>query len=710
MRLHRSRVMCLAPVFVASLFLASAAAGQRAPSQPTTRTVAHADTMHGHVVPDPYQWLEDQSSPEVRAWIDAQASYADAVVGKTPQRAALAARFRELMDVPNASAPRKAGGWEYFTLRKKGDEVAAVYRRRPPATPQPVDPGGTYDKVLDPVALRPDGTTSVEIQGFSPDGSLMLYSIRDGGPDETSVYIRNLTTGADLPDSLPWALYASVSFDEDAKGVYYVHRSRTVGPRFKHHRLGTPLSQDSVIFGEGYGPTAFLNVSLVDGGKRRLYTVGHGWARNDVFVQDMTNGGAITTVLKDVPAHANAQFMDGTLWLRTDLDAPKGRLVTVDLANPSPGNWRTVVPEGADVIDAFSAIDGKLYVTYIHDVANRIAVFTMDGSPAGEVAVPPMSSVNIRGNGKGKALLTINGFAQPSVTYNVDLATGAREVWEQNTTPFDTTGIEVRQVWYPTQDGKRNPMYLMFKRGLARDGKAPAMLTGYGGFALSLLPRFDPRAAVWVEHGGVFAQATLRGGNEYGEAFHRDGMLGNKPNVFNDFVAAGQSLVDSGYTSADRLAIRGTSNGGLLMGAAVTRRPDLFRVAYIGNPDLDILRFPWFNTANNAPALLEYGDASKAGEYDVIAGFSPYQNVRAGTRYPAMFIATGQFDTRVPPWAARKFAARVQASTTSGLPVLLYNDMRQGHAGGRGLSANVELAAKDLDFMLRMVGRPGPSR
>ncbi|MFI5312157.1 MAG: prolyl oligopeptidase family serine peptidase, partial [Gemmatimonadales bacterium] len=320
---------------------------------------------------------------------------------------------------------------------------------------------------------------------------------------------------------------------------------------------------------------------------------------------------------------------------------------------------------------------------------------------------PPFSSANIRGNGKGKGLLTINSFTQPTITWSVDLPKGERRVWEKSATPFDTTGIEVKQVWYPTMDGKRAPMYVMYKRGLKRDGGAPAMLTGYGGFALNLLPRFDPRAAVWVEHGGVFAQATLRGGNEFGEAWHKGGMLANKPNVFDDFVSAGQALVDSGFTKPERLAIRGTSNGGLLMGAAVTRRPDLFRVAYIGNPDLDILRFPWFNTANNAPALLEYGDASKPDEARVIATFSPYQNVKPRTKYPAMFITTGQNDTRVPPWAARKFAARVQASSTSGLPVILYNDMRQGHAGGRGMSANVELAAKDLDFMLRMVGKGG---
>ena len=674
---------------------------------PPTKTVPAADTMYGAIVPDPYKWLEDQNGAEVRQWIAAQAAHADSVVGATPQRASLEQRLRQLLDIPATGAARKAGDWEYFTLRKKGDEVAAIYRRKPTGKPGPVDPAGTYEKVIDPIKLRSDGTTSVTIDGFSSDSKLMLYSARDGGPDETSVRILDLEKKIDLPDSLPWALYGSVSFDKAGKGYYYVHRSREIGPRFKYHLLGTDHSKDSVLFGDGYNSTAFLTVSSVDGDKKRLITVGHGWARNDVFVQDLEHGGKMSTIAKDVPAHFTPQFVDGALWMRTDFDAPKGRVVTVDLANPAPARWKTVIPEGPDVLDSFTQIDGKLYVTFIHDVANRIAVYARDGKHESDVAVPAHSSANIRGNGKGKALLTINGFAQPQVIYQVDLATGNREIWEKSEVPFDTTGVEVQLVHYPGVDGKPVPMYLMYKRGLTRDASAKALLTGYGGFQLSLLPRFDARAAVWVEQGGVFAQATLPGGNEFGEAWHKSGMLANKPNVFTDFIAAAQSLVDSGYTNTERFAIRGVSNAGLLMGAAVTKRPDLFRVAYIGNPDLDILRFPWFPSANNAPALLEYGDARKSDEYKVIATFSPYQNVKKGTRYPAMFIATGQLDTRVPPWAARKFAAAVQNSSTSGQPVILYNDMRQGHAGGRGLSANVEVAAKELDFLLRMVGKPG---
>ena len=672
---------------------------------PATRTVSVADTTNGDVVADPYRWLEDQQSAEVTAWAQAQTAFADSIVGNSARRQAMAARLTAL-SAPTASGPRKVGTWEYFTLRREGDEVAAIWRRPAPKEPTIIDPKGAYELVLDPRKIREDGTTSVSIDGFSADGKLMLYSVRDGGPDEVTVKVRDLAKSADLPDSLPWALYASVEFDKNATGIYYVHRSRETGPRFKYHRLGTAVAKDTVLFGDGLKPSAFLSVATVKDGALRIYTVGHGWARNDVYVQDIAKGAAPAAIAKDLAAHFAPQFVSGRILMRTDLDAPKGRIVSLDPSHPEQAEWKTVIPEGADVIDAFSVIDGKLYLTYIHDVAHRVKAFTMDGAAAGEIAVPPFSSVTLRGNGKGKALLTVTSFQQPSVTYRVDLATGERTIYEKSAVPFDSASVVVEQLWYPTKDGKRAPMYVMHKPGMRRTGDHPTLLTGYGGFALSLLPRFDAVSAVWVEQGGIAVQATLRGGNEYGEAWHKDGMLLNKQHVFDDFQSAMQALADSGFTKPARLAIRGTSNGGLLMGSAITQRPDLFRAAFVGRPDLDVLRFPSFSTANNAPALLEYGDASNADEYAAIRKFSPYQNVKQGTKYPAVMLMQGQFDTRVPPWGARKFTAAMQAATTSGFPVILFYDMRSGHAGGTTASSNIATNSRQLDFLLRMVGDP----
>ena len=692
-------------VRVAWLGLLAACAGSPAVRYPVTRTVAVVDTLHGVAVPDPYRWLEDQDGAEVRSWIAAQERFADSVMGpSTPLRDSLRRRLTELLDVPAIGAPRKAGAFEYFTLRRTGEPVAAIYRRPAASTPTPVAPELPYEKVIDPLGIRDDGTTSVGIEGFSADGRLMLWSIRDGGPDEIRVKVRDLTTGADLRDSLPTALYASLAFTPDGTGLTYVHRSRQVGPRHKLHRFGTPLSADSTLFGAGLAPTAFLGVSPLAGGTQRLYTVSHGWARNELLLQD-TRSGAITDLTKGFIAHFAAQQVGGRLLVRTDLDAPRGKVVAIDLAHPEPSHWTPVIAEGADVLDGFTEIDGALYVTWIREVGNRITVHAPDGTRRDSIPLPPYASASIRGNGKGAALLTVTSFSMPSVTWHVDLATGTRTVWEASPVRWDTAAVEVRQVWYASKDGTRVPLTLMQRRGAPRSAATPVLMSGYGGFTLSLLPRFDARAALWVERGGIWAQPTLRGGNELGEAWHRDGMLTNKQHVFDDFTAAGQYLVDSGYTSPAHLTIRGVSNAGLLMGAALTQRPDLYRAAFVGLPDLDLVRFYTFTTANNLPALLEYGDASRPAEFDAIIKYSPYQRVQAGTKYPAILVQTGLNDTRVPPWQARKFAARLQASTRSGEPVILYHDLRSGHAGGRSIAGTIDLALKEMEFLWSRAAR-----
>ncbi len=674
-----------------------------APTAPTTRLSIVVDTIHGVAVEDRYRWLENQDAPEVRTWIAEQRAYAEQVLGPANNdRSGIRERLRELMDVPAVGTPRRGGEWEYFTLRRTGEEVAAIYRRRWQQALPPVSPDSPYALVINPLAIRDDGTTSVAIESISPDGQLLLYSIRDGGPDEVTLKVRDVRTGSDLPDSLPNALYASLSFAPDGKGIYYVHRSRTNGPRYRYHPLGTPLTADSTLYGDGLPPTHFLGVSTALDGRYRIYTISHGWARNEVVLLD-AKSGALTDITRGLDAHFAPQVVDGTLWMRTDHRAPRGRIVAVDFANPAQSAWREVIPEGKDVLDAFAMIDGKVYVTYLRNASHRIAVFTRDGVPAGELPVPPNATASIRGAGPGAAELTVTSFTQPSVTYRVDLATGRRTVLEPSRVPFDTAGLEVQQHWYTSKDGTRAPLWIVKRRGSERSADTPALLHGYGGFGVNLGPRFDPRAALWVEWGGIYVQATLRGGNEFGEEWHKGGMLGNKQNVFDDFNSAAQFLVDSRFTSPSRLAIRGVSNGGLLMGAAITQRPDLYRAAFVGVPDLDLVRFPRFVTNNNMPALLEYGDASKGAEFDAIRKLSPYENVRDGVRYPAVMVQTGLNDTRVPPWQARRFTARLQNATASGLPVILIHDLRSGHAGGRSMSGSVEIATQEMEFLLRMV-------
>lgn len=674
------------------------------PPPPETARVPVHDTIHGVAFVDPYRWLEEQDSPDTRAWIAAQNAYAEQIVGDTPTRRALEDRLAALMDVPGPVRPRRAGAHEYFSLRKKGREVAAIYRRPAPAEPEdrPLDVDADYEVVVDPLERDPSGTTSAAILDFSPDGTLMLYSVRDGGPDEVEIRIRDVAGGRDLPDRLPEALYGSVFFDAEGAGFYYVHRSRTEGPRFRHHALDTPPSADAEFFGEGIGPESFLNVSRA--GDRFVYTVQHGWARSDVYVHDLREGTPPAAVVVGAPARFRPRFVDGELFLLTNLDAPNNRVVAVDPDDSDPSRWREVLPEGSDVLVNYHVADGNLYAEYLRNVSTRIVRFDMDGAPTGEIAVPPRHAGSLRLRPDGSALLSLSSLTAPAHVLEVDLETLDRVEWLAPQVPFDGADFELTQVWYQSRDGTRAPMYVAHRRGLDPAGDAPTLLYGYGGFNVSLLPRFDARAAAWMERGGVYAMATLRGGGEFGEEWHRAGMLENKPNVFDDFVAAAEWLIANGYTNPNRLAIRGVSNGGLLVAAATTRRPELFRAVYSGFPDLDMIRFHQFTTTNNLPALLEYGNAAARDEFEVLRTFSPYQRVKSGVDYPAVMLAQGDLDTRVPPLQARKMTARLQAASASGLPVILDYDPRAGHAGGRTFSRNVRNAAMELAFLMGQVG------
>lgn len=684
------------------------------PRPPETARIPVVDTLHGVAITDDYRWLEEQESPETRAWIDEQNAYAEQIVGDSPLRTELEGRLRELMDAPGAIFPRRAGDYEYFSFRKPGREVGAIYRRPAPDEPEegPVDPEGEFEVVIDPLDLRDDATTSVSIIDFSPDGTLMIYAIRDGGRDEREYRVRDLESGEDLPDRLPTYLYGNVSFDEEGDGFYYSRRSRETGARIRSHRLGTDPEEDEELFGEGHGPERFVGFSQGGDGRWHVYTVQHGWARTDVYLHDLRSGAAPAPLIVGAPARFSTRFVEDELYLLTNLDAPKNRILAVNLENPEPdpAAWREVLPEGEDLLTGYRFIGDDLYADYLRDVSSRIVRYGPDGEEKGEIPIPAHHVATLRshgggeGDGENEALLTLTSLLTPPTILKLDLETMETEAWRPSSVPFDGSEYELKQVWYTSEDGTRAPMYIVHRSGLVPDGQSPALLYGYGGFNVNLLPRFDARAAAWLEQGGVYAMATLRGGGEFGEEWHRAGMLENKPNVFADFIAAAEWLVDNGYTNADKLAIRGGSNGGLLVAASLTKRPDLFRAVYCGLPDLDMVRFYQFTDANNMPALLEYGNAAVAEEFKVLRTFSPYQNVRDGVDYPAVMLTQGDLDTRVPPLQARKMAARLQAASTSGLPVILDYDPRTGHAGGRSFSRNVRNAAMELAFLLQQLG------
>jgi prolyl oligopeptidase len=698
--------MASSPARIAAVLGLTTLAGACAPypAPPESRREPVSETFHGTDFIDEYRWLEDQDAPETRAWIEAQNAHAERVVGESSIRARLRARMRELTDRDDVGSVRRGGDWEYFEMRRAGEESAVVYRR--PFTEGAEAPAtdSTYDVVLDPAALDATYRTLVSTTDVSADGTLMLYAIRQGGADEQEFRVRNLALGEDLPDRLPNALYSGVRFDDAGAGFFYVHRDRFVGPRIRYHKLGTDLSADTLIWGEGYEPTAFLGMDIVENGRYRIFTAQHGWARNEIFIQEV--GGPARPMVQGVEAHFEHRYRDGRIYVRTDWNASKYRLMVADPDDQSPEEWEEVIPERADVLENYTFIGDRIYATYLHDVAQRITVFEADGTEVGDIAVPDMASVAIRPSDPGRATLSVTTFLEPTTTYSLDLTTGERTVEQEPEVSQEPGRYEVTKLWFTSTDGARAPVHVMHRAGIQLDGSHPTILTGYGGFNASQRPGFSASRLAWLELGGVYAVATLRGGAEFGEAWHRDGMLENKQHVFDDFIAASEALVEAGFTTPSRLGISGASNGGLLVGSAMTQRPDLYRAVLCAYPDLDMVRFWAFETTNNKPALLEYGDARIPAHFDAIRQYSPYQAVRDGVAYPAVMLTTGDLDTRVSPLQARKMTARLQAATRSNLPVVLWYDSRGGHAENRGrpMSLQIEDTARELAFMAEQLG------
>lgn len=734
---------------------------------PSARVEVVVDTLHGEAIPDPYRWMENRMDPEVRAYIAAQNAHTEEVIGQTPLRAQLEGRLRELMDTPDVDMPQRAGDYEYFSVRRVGQELPVIVRR--PASEDESgeeesegprrrpDPQGDYEVVLDPHGVSPENTTRFSIVGFSPDDRYMVYNERDGGADEVVIRIRDLETGEDLADALPRGLYGSIFFDNASEGLYYEHRSREDGPRFRYHALGTELANDPVLFGQGYGPESRLNVSEIADGRFFLVGVSHGWSSSEVHLLDREAvdprlapgrplrsgearpdgadavGGAeraalyaatpppVITLVEGVPARFYTRYHDGTIYLRTDMDAFHNRVLAVDVQNLIPGAglgpeaFREVIPESpTEVLQDFTVLHDRIFATYLDsDVNHRIRIFNLDGTPAGapgtpagEVEVPEFHSPSFRSGGPGKLLLTLSSYTTPPTTWLHDLETGEREVWEEPEVEWDGSAYVTEQVWRTSADGTRAPMWVVRHRDAELNGDNPTMLSGYGGFYVSRTPGFSTMAAAWLELGGIYAVATLRGGAEFGEEWHRDGMLERKQHVFDDFISAAEYLIDNNYTRPERLGIQGGSNGGLLVAAAMTQRPELFGAVLCGFPDVDILRFPWYVTNNNAPALLEYGDSRIPSQFEAIRQYSPYQNVEEGVEYPAILFTTGDLDTRVPPEGALKMTARLQAASASDEPTLLRYHEKAGHSAGRGLSFSRRVVdtALELTFLAQELG------
>ncbi|HEU5335238.1 MAG TPA: prolyl oligopeptidase family serine peptidase, partial [Terriglobales bacterium] len=598
------------------------------------------DVMHGVTIQDPYRWLEDQNSPETRAWINAQNAYSRSILNKLADRDRISRRLSELMKVDDIQAPVERNG-RYFFRRRRADQDLFVIYMRQGAT-------GKDEMLVDPHSMSADHSVSVDIRGVSPDGRLLAYGIRRGGADETEVHFMDVSTRKLLPEFLPSGRYFDVSFLPANSGVYYSLMGDK-SPHVRFHKLGTDPAHDVEVFGGNYGSSNIILSRVTEDGRYLILHVLYGAAadKTEIFCQDLTGKGPIRPLVQGIDARFFGAPGGEHLYVWTNWKAVNGRVLDIDLRHPVPQeSWPEVVPQGPDVIDDFDAAGGKLMVKYLHNVSSQIRIFEPDGKPDGEITFPTLGTVDrISGRWQGREVFfDFSSFHVPPTIYRYDLTSKTKSVWARENVPLDSGRFELRQVWYRSKDGTRVPMFLLSQKGLKPDGATPVLMTAYGGFNLSMAPRFSPEAVLWVEHGGIFALPNLRGGGEFGEQWHRAGMLGRKQNVFDDFFAAAEWLIRLHYTNPSRLAIEGRSNGGLLMGAAMTQRPDLYRAIICGYPLLDMLRYQKFLVARFW--VPEYGTAENAEQFKYLYAYSPYQHVKKEGKYPAVLFETGDSDTR----------------------------------------------------------------
>ncbi len=680
-----------------ALAASALAADQQALKPPPTPVRPATDTYYGVTITDPYRWLEDQNSAETRAWIDAENAYTHKVLSQFTGRAALRDQVAKVMKIDSFTTPIRRGD-RYFYLRRRADQNLDMLCVREK---------GKETVLVDPNTLTPDGSISVVVEGGSEDGNLLAYGQRKGGADETAVTILDVATRQPLPDAFPSARYGSFHVTPDHKAIYYTKYIPGVGPRAYVHAMGANPSADKEIFGKEYGTGDFIGVDLSPDGRYLVLEVSHGAAaeKTELYFQDLKAGGPIHAIVNDINATFDFRIAGDHLFVQTNWEAPNGRVLDVDLKNPGRTHWKVAVPETASPIEETVAAGGRLFVNYLENVVTHIKVFGPSGKFVRDVPLPEIGTAHVVGRwNQDEVFYSFTSFSTPRAIFSYSASTGKQTEWARVTVPIPTDQIQTEQVWYESKDGTRIPMFLVFKKGTIPDGKLPTLLTGYGGFRISLTPNFSPAAAVWVLNGGVYARPNLRGGGEFGEKWHKAGMLEHKQNVFDDFISAGEWLIAHKYTTPAHLAISGGSNGGLLVGAALTQRPDLFRAVICDYPLLDMLRYENFLVARFW--VPEYGSAMhSAEEFKYLRAYSPYQNVKPGTKYPAVMFVTGDSDTRVAPLHARKMAALLQADNGDNNPILLHYDTKAGHSrGGIAINKQIDDLTDELSFLMWQLG------
>ncbi len=680
---------------------------------PNTAKSDVVDDYFGTRIPDPYRWLEDPNSAETKAWVDQQNALTFAFLDRIPARQRIRQRLTELWNYERYSVPSREGQ-RYIYSRNDGLQNQAVIYKAASIDAAP-------EVLLDPNALSTDGTVALSGLTFSDDGSKAAYAVSAAGSDWLEWRVRNVATGQDLSDVIKWSKFSSAAWLKDGSGFFYSrYAAPAEGQAFsgvnKHqqvffHAIGTPQDRDTLTFARDDQPDWGFNADVSEDGRFLAIVQWEGTNReNRIFMHDLAKpGSTIQPFLDKFDASYQLVGNDGArFYVLTDNGADRYRLVAIDLDHPEPASWTTIIPEpeGRDVLAGATMIGERFIVQVRTDAHERLVVFRKDGSREREIELPAIGAIGgvSARRRDAEAFYAFTSFTYPTTIYRYDPASGQSQVFKRPTVKFNPAEYDVTQVFYPSKDGTKIPMFLVGRKGLPRDGHAPTLLYGYGGFDISLTPAFSPAIIGWLEMGGLYAQPNLRGGGEYGKAWHDAGRLSHKQNVFDDFIAAAEYLIRERYTSTPKLAINGGSNGGLLVGAAMTERPDLFGAAVPQVGVMDMLRFHKFTIGWAWTS--DYGSSETKAGFDTLIKYSPLHNIKPGTKYPATLVTTGDHDDRVVPAHSHKFIATLQAAQAGDAPVLTRIETRAGHGAGKPTTKQIEERADIYTFLSYVLDMP----
>ncbi len=678
-------------------------------SYPETRRDAVVDDYFGTKVADPYRWLEDDNAPDTKAWVEAQNKVTRAYLDAIPERGAIKARLTKLWNYERFGVPFKRGG-HYFYNRNDGLQNQAVL-----FVTETLKESGRI--LLDPNTLSKDGTIALSSISASEDGKLLAYGISVGGSDWVTWKVRDVATGKDLDDEIKWSKFSGASWMKDGSGFYYsAYTAPKAGDAMKgvnknqkvyFHKIGTKQAQDMLVYERPDHPDWGLRAQVTEDGRWLLIHQSEGTeTKNRIFLKDFSQpGSAIEPFLDHFDADYSVIGNDEDLfYVSTDKDAPRHKLVAIRWDKPESKDWKTLIAQGKDVMGAVDLIDNRLIVVWMHDANEKVEIFSLDGKKQRDIKLPTLGTVGgFSGRRHDKeGFYAFTSFTYPSTVYRFDFTTGKSSVFKRPKVDFKPNTFETKQVFFKSKDGTKIPMFLVSKKGLKLDGQNPTLLYGYGGFDISLTPSFGVQTLTWLEMGGVYALANLRGGGEYGSEWHDAGRLKQKQNVFDDFISAAEWLISHKYTSTPKLAIRGGSNGGLLVGAAMTQRPDLFGVCLPHVGVMDMMRFHKFTIGWAWKS--DYGSSETKEDFDTLIKYSPLQNLKPGVKYPPTLVFTGDHDDRVVPAHSFKFAAQLQADQAGAAPTLIRIETNAGHGAGKPTAKLIDEAADEWAFTVKELG------